>query len=341
MHIYIYIYIYRYTDIYIYIYVNIYIYIFIYIDAHKHTYIYIYIYTHTYIYTGALRWLEQGTRPDISTTLSELAKCQSNPGPVHMDRLEHLLRYVHTTRHYGLLYGAPPSDMAYGPLVCNTDADWAGDPDTLYSRGGFICTSWGTPVTWQSVKMKAVASSSCESEFMASAKAVREVMYLRRLFSDMGYGDLRPKSYGKLCDQDFVKSRLGDMVDSSERPVLCLGDNKGSNQLTSNEVLHKRSKHIRVSYQISRRMCKAGYTIFCFIGTKENVADLMTKSLARPTHSYLTNKIMCQFRDGQDLDVYGKPVDMPLLSRNRSTKNIELPGSLRTVRLFVHGIWPI
>ena len=90
--------------------------------------------------------------------------------------------------------------MAYGPLTCYTDADWAGDPDTLYSRGGFICTSWGTPVTWQSVKMKAVASSSCESEFMASAKAVREVMYLRHLFSDMGYGDLTPKSYGKLCD---------------------------------------------------------------------------------------------------------------------------------------------
>ena len=278
--------------------------------------------------TGALRWLEQGTRPDISTTLSELAKCQSNPGPVHMGRLEHLLRYVHTTRHYGLLYGAPPSDMAYGPLVCYTDADWAGDPDTLYSRGGFICTSWGTPVTWQSVKMKAVASSSCESEFMASAKAVREVMYLRRLFSDMGYGDLRPKSYGKLCDQDFVKSRLGDMVDSSERPVLCLGDNKGSNQLTSNEVLHKRSKHIRVSYQISRRMCKAGYTIFCFIGTKENVADLMTKSLARPTHSYLTNKIMYQFRDDQVLDVYGKPVDMPPNDPVRDDLYLSVPEGL-------------
>ena len=37
----------------------------------------------------------------------------------------------------------------------------------------------------------------------------------------------------------------------------------------------------------------------------------MTKSLARPTHSYLTNKIMYQFRDGKILDVYGKPVDMP------------------------------
>ena len=39
-----------------------------------------------------------------------------------------------------------------------------------------------------------------------------------------------------------VHARLGGMVDPSERPVLCLGDNKGSNQLTSNEVLHKRSK---------------------------------------------------------------------------------------------------
>jgi len=278
--------------------------------------------------TGALRWLEQGTRPDISTTLSELAKCQSNPGTVHMERLEHLLRYVHTTKYHGLLYGAPPTDMAYGPLTCYTDADWAGDPDTLYSRGGYICTSWGTPVTWQSVKMKAVASSSCESEFMASAKAVREVMYLRHLFSDMGYGDLTPKSYGKLCDQDFVKARLGEMVDPSEVPVVCFGDNKGSNQLTQNEVLHKRSKHIRVSFQISRRMTKAGFVIFCFIPTKENIADLMTKSLARPTHTYLTNKIMFQFREGKLLDVLGNPAHFTPNAPVRDTLYLTVPAGL-------------
>ena len=154
----------------------------------------------------------------------------------------------------------------------------------------------------------------------------------------MGYGDLRPESYGKLCDQDFVKSRLGDMVDPSERPVLCLGDNKGSNQLTLNEVLHKRSKHIDVSYQISRRMCKAGYTIFCFIGTKGNIADLMTKSLARPTHSYLANKIMYQFRDGQILDVYGKPVDMPLNDPVRDDLYLSVPKGLTPTK--GDGIFP-
>ena len=44
--------------------------------------------------TGALRWLEQGTRPAISITLSELSECQSKPGAIHMERLKHLLRYV-------------------------------------------------------------------------------------------------------------------------------------------------------------------------------------------------------------------------------------------------------
>ena len=39
---------------------------------------------------GALRWVEQCTRPDISAVLSELSKVQSNPGEIHVERLEHL-----------------------------------------------------------------------------------------------------------------------------------------------------------------------------------------------------------------------------------------------------------
>ena len=64
---------------------------------------------------GVLRWLEQCTRPDISTTLSELCKVQINPGEVHMKALKHLLRYVSTTRDRGILFGRPEKgDHPYG-----------------------------------------------------------------------------------------------------------------------------------------------------------------------------------------------------------------------------------
>ena len=59
----------------------------------------------------------------------------------------------------------------------------------------------------------------------------------------------------------------------------------------------------------------------------------MTKSLARPTHSYLTNKVMHQFRDGQILDVYGKQVDLPQNKPVRDTLSLSAPeGGWRLLR---------
>ena len=49
---------------------------------------------------GMMRWIEQCTRPDISATLSELCKVQINPGDVHMKMMNHLCKYVNTTRDF-------------------------------------------------------------------------------------------------------------------------------------------------------------------------------------------------------------------------------------------------
>jgi hypothetical protein len=132
------------------------------------------------------------------------------------------------------------------------------------------------------------------------------------------------------CTAAFACSASAELAKAppSEVPIVRFADNKGSNQLTRNEVLHKRSKYIRVSFQISRRMTKAGFTIFCFIPTKENIADLMTKSLARPTHTYLTNKIMFQFREGKLLDVLGNPVHFTPNAPVRDTLYLTVPAGL-------------
>ena len=109
---------------------------------------------------GMLRWIEQCTRPDISATLSELCKVQINPGGVHVKMMDHLCRYVSTTKGLGIVYGRHDPDRASGPLVMYVDSDWAGDPDTFYSRGGYQSMAWQVLVTWASYKMRAIANSS-------------------------------------------------------------------------------------------------------------------------------------------------------------------------------------
>ena len=129
--------------------------------------------------------------------------------------------------------------------------------------------------------MEAAASSSCESEYMAAAKAARESIWMRFLFNDMGYDDLRPETYGKCCDQDYAKVRLSDLVDPNERPVMCLIDNKGALALSQNPVLHKRLKHIHIHHHAVRRLVNEKQLSMAYIGTKDNIADLMTKGLIR------------------------------------------------------------
>ena len=278
---------------------------------------------------GVLRWIEQCTRPDISATLSELSKVQINPGAVHMQRLEHLMSYVNTTKHLGLLYGGKKAEMANGILVGYVDSDWAGDPDTLYSRGGWLYSCWQTPVCWASYKMKAVAASSCEAEYMSSSLAVRQAKWMSYLMSDLGYGNLRCTEFGSLCDQDFVKGQLSDLVDVSESTILCMGDNKGAIAISRNPVLHKRSKHIKISYHLVRYEVKKGTIQFAYIPSSENVADLLTKSLTRVPHERLLSKIMCYKLEGQICGMDRKPLRLSRLAAVRGPLYAVEPKGLR------------
>ena len=257
---------------------------------------------------GALRWLEQCTRPDISAALSELCKVQANPGEKHVAASEHLMRYVTTTKDHGILYGGPMTDKSDGPCIGYVDSDWGGDPDTYHSRGGYVFTSWQSPVSWSSYKMKSVAASSCESEYMSAAHATRQAIWLRYLFSDLGYGDLSPTAFGKLCAKDYEKKSLGDVV-PGEAPLMVLIDNKGALAVTENSVNHKRSKHIHIAYHISKQHVAKRHIRFNYISTHENLADLMTKAVTKSVHDHLVRHLLHSWKDGKVHLHHGEPVD--------------------------------
>ena len=158
---------------------------------------------------GIMRWIERCTRPDLTVTLSELGKVQANPGEKHWKKLLHLLKYVASTRHLGIIYGGPRTSDADGPLLGYVDSNWGGDGDDYKSRGGFVFLSWQSPICWSSYKATATALSSCEAEYMAASIATQEAIWLRYLFSDLGYGeDLSCTSFGNLCEKDYIKAHL-------------------------------------------------------------------------------------------------------------------------------------
>ena len=161
-----------------------------------------------------------------------------------------------------------------------------------------MALSWQSPVSWSSFKIRAVAASSSEAEYMAAFHAVRESKWLRYLFSDMGYGDLSPTHFGSMDGRDYARERLPDLVDRTEIPMLVACDNKSAIAISKNPVLHNRSKHIKIKYQWVRIEVNKGHVRLKYVNTKENLADVMTKMLPKVTHDYLVGHLMMGVRDG-------------------------------------------
>jgi hypothetical protein len=58
---------------------------------------------------GSIMYLASATRPDIAFAVSKLSRFVSNPGDVHWQAIERVMRYLKGIMNYGLLYTGYPS----------------------------------------------------------------------------------------------------------------------------------------------------------------------------------------------------------------------------------------
>ncbi|KAB2629181.1 hypothetical protein D8674_033976 [Pyrus ussuriensis x Pyrus communis] len=135
---------------------------------------------------GALQYLTI-TRPDLSYAVNQVCQFMHMPRTTHWMAVKRILRYLKATHDHGLVY--KPGDVR---LNAFSDADYAGNPDTRHSTGGF-CIYLGTNlISWSSKKQKTVSRSSTEAEYRQLAYIAAELSCLR--------GDVRPsQSYPNRC----------------------------------------------------------------------------------------------------------------------------------------------
>jgi hypothetical protein len=126
---------------------------------------------------GALIWLNQGTRPDISHAYSELSKFGQCPGQRHVDAVEYCLKYLAGTVNLCLHYGRTKDGKIEGRELNRlwgwVDTGFAADLDTRRSHTGYVIKMNGGPISWKSVKQKSVSPSTAESEGMPPVRLVR------------------------------------------------------------------------------------------------------------------------------------------------------------------------
>ncbi|XP_065893742.1 uncharacterized protein [Dysidea avara] len=162
---------------------------------------------------GALLYLSVSTRPDITYTVSTLAKFSSNPTKQHWTSLKRVMRYLKGTANHGIVYSKKGTKQCVG--CC--DADWAGDLDDRKSTSGYIFKMSEGAITWSSKKQPCVALSTAEAKYVALASAEQEAVWLRQLMSELGNTPIIP--------------------------TTMFEDNQSAIAMTKNPQSHGRAKH--------------------------------------------------------------------------------------------------
>jgi hypothetical protein len=96
--------------------------------------------------------------------------------------------------------------------------------------------------------------SSTEAEYVALTPAIKQVLWLRMMLSE-----------------------LGIPADPNGNPTVVFCDNSSTIKLTSHEVSHGRSKHINIRYHFIRDHILLGEVTVSKIHTSENRADQQSK----------------------------------------------------------------
>jgi hypothetical protein len=126
------------------------------------------------------------------------------------------------------------------------------------SISGYVVMCGGGPISWSSKQQGIVALSTCEAEYVACTHCARQVIWLRSLFSELGF------------------PQLGASI------LNC--DNLGTVACTHDPHSHSRMKHIDIRAHFIRDCVNNAIIDVQHIAGVDNPSDLLTKHLDRPTH---------------------------------------------------------
>jgi hypothetical protein len=135
------------------------------------------------------------------------------------------------------------------------EASFNTDLDDLKSQSGYIFVLNGAAVSWRSSKQSVVAACTTEAEYIASAEAAQEGVWLKEFTTQLG------------------------VVPNVLEPMAIYCDNTGAIANAKEQRSHKNSKHIKRCFHSIRDYVKDGDIKICKVHTDLNVADPFTKPL--------------------------------------------------------------
>ena len=206
------------------------------------------------------------TRPDISVALGDLAKIKA-PTAAHEKALRRVGNYIVGTIDLKIEF--KPRNVRKGrELEGFADASFDTCPETSRSRSGIFVDFAGCPILWKAIYQPFVALSSAEAEYAAVNLVTKEVVWLRRILSDIGFTQQGPTNL--YCDNNAA---------------ITLSDNHISTR--------PKTKHIRRRYHYIREQRDDDIVVLIKIDGTNHPADFFTKVLGKRLFIKWRNRFLC------------------------------------------------
>ncbi|CAM8948646.1 unnamed protein product [Rhodiola kirilowii] len=217
---------------------------------------------------GALMYLTNCTRPDITFVINLLARFSSALTKRHWNGIKHVFRYLQGMIDLGLFY----PNNANPVLIGYADAGYLSDPDKGKSKTGYVITCGGTAIFWRSQKQTVVATSSNHAEVIALHEASHECVWLKSITQHI---------------------RVTSGLSSVNDPITLYEDNAACvAQMKEGFIKSDRTKHIHPKYfSFTQELEKDKVISIQYVRSDENSADLFTKALPTSTFRKYVNDI--------------------------------------------------
>lgn len=205
---------------------------------------------------GSLMYLMLGTRPDLAYAVGKLSRFSSNPSPDHVEALARVVSYVRGTTRACLKFDRVGNGNIVAPTGF-TDSDWAADQSDSLSTGAYVFFLCDAAFSWYSKKQGHVSNSTADAEYTALFRGGEQAFWLRQFYQQI------------------------DIPLAAPLKIYC--DNEAAIAIAYNQGTHSKSKAIRIEFHATRDRVSRREIEVEYVRSKDNVADILTKSLPRET----------------------------------------------------------
>ena len=217
---------------------------------------------------GKLLFLTKMTRPDADQALNAASVMQTVDAGVTYAMLGRIFRYL-VQSYRGIAFHGPKSSQearTYPGITLWPDAAHKVCKKTGKSRTGFIVLWGGDPVAWLSKRQSRIALSSNDAEIFAALECIREGLAVRHIAEELGVAQ---------------KSPLEVFEDNAQTILAAERGMSGS-----------RTKHLPLELHFMHHAQRDKEVKFVKVGTKKQIADVLTKHVPKDQFEYLLSKFM-------------------------------------------------